>query len=158
MIDVLTTIRSHCASLTAEQRVDLLADAADLVASADDLAAVLEALARRGRPVLALIREQRAEIDDATASVPSRARPTLRDEGYSVEVPAETARHWRKQCGGADDLGRVLLDGYITEQPADRPDRVNLLRRSRKIGDVSAVAERRGPRELYVIHVRRRRR
>lgn len=155
MTDVLAMIRAHCSGLTAEQRADILADAGDLVTSADDLAAVLEALARRGRPVRSLIEEQRAELASTLRPASSERRPTLGERGIRVIVPAETERRWL-EIGGTGALGAALLGAHETQQIADAPDRVLLRRRHPAVHDLSAVAVRQPGGELLVIQVARR--
>jgi hypothetical protein len=141
-------MRQHVESLTAEQRRDLAVDLLDLIEDAGDLAAFATALGAQGRPVMRLVYEQRKEIRGAPSPGTAPAQ-TLRQLGIRLEIPAETAEHWR----GRERLEDVLAEAHITTARLDDPTRRQLRRRTRQL-DVTAIAVVLSPTLYRVIHVR----
>lgn len=145
---VLAELREHVASLTAEQRRDLAVDLLDLIEDAADLAAFAEALGAQGRPVMRLVYAQRKEIRGAALPGTTPAQ-TLRQLGIRLEIPAETAAHWR----GPGRLEDVLAEAHVTTAVLDDTQRRQLRRRTRQL-DVTAVAVVLSPQLYRIIHVR----
>lgn len=139
--------------LDADRRDDMLGRLWDLVEDGEDLLAIVAALDQRGRPAVQAVLAARAE--ERGPPPPPEHRPTLRERGLKVRVTPKTAHHWR-QLGGAGELGETLLDAYETAQGGDNPKRVTLRRRTRELGDITAIAERQSNGALRVIHVSRR--
>lgn len=142
-------MRQHVESLTEEQRRDLAVDLLDLIEDAADLAAFAAALGAQGRAVMRVVYAQRKEIRGAPGAGPI-AMPTLRQMGIRLEIPAETAAHWR----GAGRLEDVLGEAHVvTSAKLVDPSRRHLRRRTGKV-DVTAIAVELSPSLYRVIHVR----
>lgn len=140
-------MHDHVMSLTVEQRSALLLDVLETIDDPEDAIAVLDVLTRRGLPVIRLVRDHRKEV--APPRAPPPPRKTIESSRIRITVSPDVAARWP---GGGAALAEILLGAHITPGRSDRSDRVQLRRRTERQGiDVTAIAARRGDRELHVI-------